>query len=47
MTAKKWSHLKAQRFTPEGLRQIDQEVESELLEMDLRASRKAVGPHPR
>ncbi len=43
MTAKKWSDIRAQRFTAEELRQIDQEVESELLEMDLRALREAAG----
>jgi DNA-binding XRE family transcriptional regulator len=43
MTAKKWSEIRAQRFTSEELRQIDEEVESELLEMDLRALRKAAG----
>jgi predicted transcriptional regulator len=43
MTAKKWSDIRAQQFTAEELRQIDQEVESELLEMDLRALREAVG----
>jgi hypothetical protein len=31
MTDKKWSDIRAQRFTPEELRQIDQETESELL----------------
>lgn len=34
MSAKKWSDIRAQRFTPEELRGIDQEVESELLEID-------------
>ena len=43
MTAKKWSDIRAQKFTPEELRQLDQEIESELLEMDLRALREAVG----
>jgi predicted transcriptional regulator len=43
MTAKKWSDIRAQRFTPEELRQIDEEVEREILEMDLRALREAVG----
>lgn len=43
MTAKKWSDIRAQRFTPEELRQLDQEIESELLEMDLRALREAAG----
>lgn len=41
--ARKWSDIRAQKFTPEELRQIDQEIESELLEMDLRALREAVG----
>lgn len=35
MTAQKWSDIRAQSFTAEELRQIDQEIESELLEMDL------------
>ena len=43
MKPKSWSEIRAQKFTPEELRQIDQEVESELLEMDLRALREAVG----
>jgi predicted transcriptional regulator len=43
MTAKKWSDIRARKFTPEELGQIDQEIESELLEMDLRALREAVG----
>ncbi len=34
---KKWSEIRAQRFTPAELRQIDQEVDRELLKMDLRA----------
>jgi predicted transcriptional regulator len=43
MTAKKWSDIRAQKFTPTELREIDQEIENELLEMDLRALREAVG----
>jgi DNA-binding transcriptional regulator YiaG len=43
MTSKKWSDIRAQKFTPEELRQLDDEIESELLEMDLRALREAVG----
>lgn len=43
MATKKWSEIRAQKFTPEELRRIDREVESELLEMDLRALREAVG----
>ena len=43
MTAKKWSDIRAQRFTAEELRQLDQEIESELMEMDLRSLREAAG----
>lgn len=43
MAASKWSDIRAQRFTPDELRQIDQEIEGELLEMDLRTLREAVG----
>ena len=43
MTTRKWADIRAQKFSTEELRQIDQEVESELLEMDLRALREAVG----
>lgn len=43
MTAKKWSDIKAQKFTSEELVQLDQEIESELLEMGLRALREAAG----
>jgi hypothetical protein len=41
MATKKWSEIRAQKFTPEELRRIDREVESELLKMDLRALREA------
>ncbi|HEX3129333.1 MAG TPA: helix-turn-helix transcriptional regulator [Thermoanaerobaculia bacterium] len=43
MAAKAWSDIRAQRFSSEELRKIDQEVESELLEMDLRELREAMG----
>src|SRR4029079_13713363 len=43
MATKRWSEIRAQKFTPEELRRIDREVERELLEMDLRALREAVG----
>jgi hypothetical protein len=33
MTTKKWSEIKAKKFTPEELRQIAQEVQRELREM--------------
>lgn len=34
MPTKKWSEIKAQRFTPEELDQIDRETARELLEED-------------
>lgn len=43
MTVKRWADIRAQKFSPEELRQIDREVEAELLEMDLRALREAAG----
>lgn len=43
MTTKKWSEIRSQKFTPAELRAIDQEIESELLEMDLRTLREAAG----
>lgn len=43
MSVKKWSEIREKKFSPEELRCIDQDVEAELLEMDLRALREAVG----
>ena len=43
MKLHKWKDIRAKKFAPERLRQIDEEVEKELLEMDLRALREAVG----
>jgi predicted transcriptional regulator len=43
MTVKKWSDIRAQKFSPDQLGQIDREIEAELLEMDLRELREAVG----
>jgi len=43
MTVQKWSDIRARKFSAAELRQIDREVEKELLEMDLRALREAVG----
>jgi hypothetical protein len=43
MTTQKWSDIRAKKISPEELRQIDREIESELLEMDLRALREAAG----
>lgn len=38
-----WQEIKAKKFSPEQLRQIDDGVEQELLEMDLRALRESAG----
>jgi predicted transcriptional regulator len=43
MKVHKWKDIRARKFSPDRLKQIDQEVEKELLEMDLRALREAVG----
>lgn len=43
MTVHTWSDIKARKFTEEQIRQIDEAVEDELLEMDLRALREAMG----
>ena len=43
MKVKSWQEIREQRFTPEQLAKIDSEVEKELLEMDLRTLRQAVG----
>lgn len=38
-----WQDVRAQKFKPEELREIDAEVDQELREMDLRAWREAAG----
>jgi DNA-binding transcriptional regulator YiaG len=38
-----WKEIKEKRFTSDQIQQIDNAVEQELLEMDLRALREAVG----
>lgn len=38
-----WQDIRTKKFTPEQLQQIDDAVEQELLEMDLRALREAAG----
>lgn len=43
MTTHTWSEIKAKKFTAEQIRQIDDAVEQELLEMDLCALREAAG----
>jgi predicted transcriptional regulator len=43
MTTHTWQEIKAKKFTPEQLQQIDDAVAQELLEMDLRSLREAAG----
>jgi predicted transcriptional regulator len=43
MAMKSWKDIREKKFSPDVLRAIDQEVEIELLEMDLRALREAAG----
>jgi predicted transcriptional regulator len=43
MTLHTWQEIKANKFSPDQLQQIDIAVEQELLEMDLRALREAAG----
>ena len=40
---KSWKEIREKKFPAEELRAIDRQVESELLEMDLRALREAAG----
>ena len=43
MKTKPWREIKARKFSPKKLREIDRAVEAELLEMDLREIREAAG----
>ncbi len=43
VTTHSWQDIRAKKFTPDQLQQIDDAVEQELLEMDLRALREAMG----
>lgn len=43
MATHAWQDIRAKKFTPDQLQQIDDAVEQELLEMDLRALREAMG----
>ncbi len=43
MTVHTWQEIKAKKFSSDQLQQIDNAVEQELLEMDLRALREAAG----
>ncbi|MCB1055653.1 MAG: helix-turn-helix transcriptional regulator [Acidobacteria bacterium] len=41
MRVNKWNDLRARKLSPDALRQVDEEIGKELLEMDLRALREA------
>lgn len=43
MKLHKWKDIREKKLSPERLRRVDEQVEQELLEMDLRALREAVG----
>ena len=43
MTIKSWKDIREKKLSTEELKAIDQEVEAELLEMNLRALREAAG----
>ena len=43
MTVHTWQEIKAKKFSADQLQQIDNQVEQDLLEMDLRALREAAG----
>ncbi len=43
MTMHTWQEIKAKKFSADQLQQIDDQVEQDLLEMDLRALREAAG----
>ncbi|MGH7905081.1 MAG: helix-turn-helix domain-containing protein, partial [Candidatus Binataceae bacterium] len=43
MKIKPWREIRARKFPPHKLREIDRAVEAELLEMDLRELREAAG----
>jgi transcriptional regulator with XRE-family HTH domain len=43
MPLHRWSEIRSKKFSPDQLQKIDETVEEELLEMDLRALREAIG----
>jgi len=43
MKLNRWNDIRAKKLSPLELQQIDEDVERELIEMDLRALREAVG----
>jgi DNA-binding XRE family transcriptional regulator len=43
MKTKAWRDIRARKFAPDKLKQVDRAVEAELLEMDLKEIREAAG----
>jgi predicted transcriptional regulator len=43
MKTRRWSEFRARVFTPAELKEIDKAVKTKVMEMDLRALRKALG----
>ena len=43
MPVKRWAEIRAQKLTPEQLQTVDDKVDEELLEYDLRTLREAMG----
>lgn len=43
MPVQHWTDIRSKKFTPDQLQELDKLVEAELLEMDLRALREAIG----
>lgn len=43
MRTQKWADIKARKFTPEKLAEIQQRVDADVLEMNLRALRESTG----
>ena len=43
MKTKAWREIRARKFSPQKLEEIDRAVEDELLEMDLKELREAAG----
>ncbi len=43
MPVKRWAEIRAQKLTPEQLQAVDDKVDEELLENDLRTLREAMG----
>jgi transcriptional regulator with XRE-family HTH domain len=43
MKTKRWRNIRAEKFSPKKLEEIDRAIDGELLEMDLRELREAAG----